>query len=294
MCSFLSSPQRNQAIIPMKKIIVPLDFTAVSETAVNHAQNLAVHTSSEVYLLHVIAKESGREDAEKRVEAYREMASAEYPGVVFHGMVRTGSIFDDIGDVASEIQANLIVMGTHGMRGMQFLVGSNALRIVSSSPIPIIIVQERKIRAEGYDDIVVPLDLHKETKQKLNLVLRMAKHFDGRVHLISPKESDEFLQNKLDRNMAYARQFFEEHGVEYTTTVSDAVSGSDFADALIRFAASKETDLITIMNLQKNSLVNIIGGNYTQRIITNEAQIPVLLVNPMDTGNFDLFGWPAP
>lgn len=286
--------QRNQAIIPMKKIIVPLDFTAVSETAVNHAQNLAIHTSSEVYLLHVIARESGREDAEKRVEAYREMASADYPGVVFHGMVRTGSIFDDIGNVASEIQANLIVMGTHGMRGMQFLVGSNALRIVSSSPIPIIIVQERRIRAEGYDDIVVPLDLHKETKQKLNLVLRMAKHFDSRVHLMSPRESDEFLQNKLDRNMAYARQFFEEHGVEYTTTISDAESGSDFADALIRFAASQETDLITIMNLQKNSLVNMIGGNYTQRIITNEAQIPVLLVNPMDTGNFDLFGWPAP
>jgi len=111
---------------------------------------------------------------------------------------------------------------------------------------------------------------------------------------MSPRESDEFLQNKLDRNMAYARQFFEEHGVEYTTTISDAESGSDFADALIRFAASQETDLITIMNLQKNSLVNMIGGNYTQRIITNEAQIPVLLVNPMDTGNFDLFGWPAP
>jgi nucleotide-binding universal stress UspA family protein len=279
--------------LTMTKILVPLDFTPVSDTAIQHAENLARHMHGTIHLLHVVSKESQIPDAERRLGAFKAQLSSDYPTIDFEGEVREGNIFEDIADVALEIDARLIVMGTHGMRGMQFLVGSNALRIVSSSVVPIIIVQERKIREEGYDDILVPLDLHKETKQKLHLVLQMAQRFSSRVHLISPKEDDEFLRNTLERNMTYASQFFEENDIEYTTTISEADSG-DFAESLVKFAVSKECDIIAIMNLQKNSLVNIIGGSYTQRIITNEAQIPVILLNPKATGDFNLFTWPAP
>lgn len=269
-------------------LLVPVDFTSVSRTAVNHAASLAHTIGASIHLFHVVGKKSELEDAHMRLESFMSEMKAEYSDLNFNMTLRKGSIFEDIGGVAEEIGAKLIIMGTHGMKGMQFIVGSNALRIVSSSITPIIIVQDRPIRPEGYEDIVVPLDLHKETKQKLTLVVKMAKYFHSRVHLISPKETDEFLSNTLKRNLTYASQMLNKEGVNYTVTVPESDEG-DFADIMLRFAASKDADLITIMNLREKSLAGIIGGKYTQRIITNQAQIPTLLVNPSETGDFNIF-----
>ena len=273
----------------MKTILVPIDFTSVSENAVNHAENVARTISAGLHLLHVVAKNSMIDDAETRMKAYVAMVHEKYSALKIEYSVVKGSIFGEIGGVANNTDASLIVMGTHGMRGLQFLVGSNALRIVSSSITPIVIVQDKGIRKEGYDDIVVPLDLHKETKQKLAIVVRMAKYFNSKVHLIAPHEADEYLKNKLTRNLAFAAQLMEQEGIEHTTRVTEKRQGN-FDDALIHYAVVNEADLIAIMNLRENSLAGLLGGGYTQKIITNEAQIPALLVNPSESGHVDIFG----
>jgi nucleotide-binding universal stress UspA family protein len=269
-------------------LIVPVDFTSVSINAINHASNLAKTMGSAIHLFHVVGKKSELDEANLRMTAFIEEVGKDNPSVKFEQTVRKGSIFEDIGSLAEEIGAKMIIMGTHGMKGMQFIKGSNALRIVSSSITPIIIVQERPIRQEGYDDIVVPLDLHKETKQKLFLVVKMAKYFNSRVHLITPFEKDEFLANTLKRNMTYASTLLEEEGVQYTVSVPENDEDA-FDDVLMKFAASKDADLISIMNLRESSLASWFGSGYTQRIITNAAQIPTILLNPLETGDFNIF-----
>jgi nucleotide-binding universal stress UspA family protein len=261
-------------------LIVPGDFTSVSINAINHASNLAKTMGSAIHLFHVVGKKSELDEANLRMTAFIEEVGKDNPSVKFEQTVRKGSIFEDIGSLAEEIGAKMIIMGTHGMKGMQF--------IVSSSITPIIIVQERPIRQEGYDDIVVPLDLHKETKQKLFLVVKMAKYFNSRVHLITPFEKDEFLANTLKRNMTYASTLLEEEGVQYTVSVPENDEDA-FDDVLMKFAASKDADLISIMNLRESSLASWFGSGYTQRIITNAAQIPTILLNPLETGDFNIF-----
>jgi nucleotide-binding universal stress UspA family protein len=197
-------------------------------------------------------------------------------------VVRIGSIFEDIDKVATEIDASLIIMGTHGLKGMQFITGSRALKVVTDSSIPFIIVQEREIRSTGYDRIVVPLDLHKETKQKLSLVADMALYFDSEVHLVSPGETDEFLKNQLDRNLNYAQDFFAERDIKCSVEIT-AKTGGGFVDGMLHYATSINADLITIMNVPETSLASILGGGYTQQVITNDTQIPVLCINPRET-----------
>ena len=110
----------------------------------------------------------------------------------------------------------------------------------------------------------------------------MATYFKGRVHIISPAESDEFLGNQLRRNVEFASDYFEERGIQYTTKISEHDSGA-FVKDVIRYAASIEADLISIMNLHEKSLMGILGQTYEQQIITNEAQLPVLIINPIET-----------
>jgi nucleotide-binding universal stress UspA family protein len=264
-----------------KKILVPTDFTKVSDTALEHALLVAKTINASIHMLHVVESKKHIAEARLKLDALKERIKREEKidiGVI----ARIGSVFEDIDKVAVEIEANLIIMGTHGMRGMQFLTGSRALRIVTESSVPFIVVQERDIRDHGYHKLVVPLDLHKETKQKLSLVADMAKYFGSKVHLISPGETDEFLRNQLERNILFAQDYLQDKGIPYEVEITENKS-DDFVRDLLKYAAGIDADLICIMNFYDNSIMSFFSSNYEQQVITNEAQIPVLCVNPVDT-----------
>ena len=260
------------------KILVPTDFTKVGDNALSHAVKIAESAHAEILVLHVVPKESDLEDSEQKLTLFAEMAKSNH-GVEIKTLARIGSIFEEIPNVVAEEEANLVVMGTHGLRGMQFILGGRALRIVTNSTVPFIIVQERGIREDGYDDIVVPLDLHRETKQKLDNVLSIAKTFNSRVHLITPRETDEYLKNTLERNLKFAEQFFSRHDIPLTTAVSEKKS-DEFVEGLIRYAVRIDADLIAVMNTDEYDFPKLPATRYVQKIITNEAQIPAMVINP--------------
>ncbi len=272
-----------------KKIIVPTDFTHVSEIAIEHAQAVAKATESDVYLLHIVEHKKHLAEAKLKLAALQERVKSTL-GIEVQTIGRIGNIYEDIDSVAVEMDAALIIMGTHGMKGMQFITGSRALRIVTSSSVPFIITQEKGVGPNAYDDIVVPLDLHKQTKQKLKLAAKMAHYFDSRVHIISPGEKDEFLKNQLERNIAFAQNFFEEEKIECTTKVTESSAG--FVKDVVKHAAAVTGDMIAIMNIPDNSLFGIFGSNYAQKMIENDAQIPVMILNPVETHilNYSSFG----
>ena len=192
-----------------KKLLVPYDFTEVADSAIEHALVTAKAVDAEVHVLHVVSKKDGIKEAKEKLDVALEKvkAASAVKGIEVVGHVRVGNIFDDISDVSLELGAELIFMGTHGAHGWQHITGSHALKVVTNSATPFIIVQERKIDINGYNDIVVPLDLEKETKQKLTLVANMAKYFNSRVHVIIPDETDEYLKHTIRANIVFANKF---------------------------------------------------------------------------------------
>jgi nucleotide-binding universal stress UspA family protein len=267
-----------------KKFIVPFDFSEVAESAIEHAMVTAQVIGADVHLLHVVAKKEGIKEAKEKLNASVEKANGltKSEGVEIICHVRVGNIFDDIAEFALEIGAELIFMGTHGAHGWQHITGSHALKVVTNSPTPFIIVQETRINESGYDDIIVPLDLHKETKQKLTLVANMAKYFSSRVHVVIPDETDEFLQHTVKANIIFANKFFGERDIEVTTTLASA---KEFDKEVVEHAVKVNADLIAIMNIQKNQLLGVFGASHEQYMITNDAKIPVLVVNPISATN---------
>ncbi len=261
----------------LKSILVPTDFTKEAHTAINHAVELANTINGEVILLHVVENKEDVEPAKAKLAEEQKLANEMEGSVPVKTMIRIGNIFNDIGDSAAEINASMIIMGTHGASGWQKVAGSHALKVVTNSSVPFVIVQNDMMHVGGYDKIMIPLDLHNETKQKLEIVADMAKYFDSEVHIFTPKETDEFLRHKLNGNIAWAKKYLAEKGIKSATHVAEKGS---FVKNMITTAQDLEIDLISIMNLQKNSLMGMFGSSYEQSIITNEAQIPVLCVNP--------------
>ena len=260
------------------KVLVPHDFTAVADCALSHAVKIAKSFEGEVYLLHVVSRPKEVDAAKEKLTKLVEEADNKY-GINTHVIVRIGNIFDDIGDVAKEIGAGYIVMGTHGATGMQKIMGSHALKVISHSKVPFIIVQEKgPSETDVYDEIVVPIDYSDVTKQKLTVAASIANHFNSKIHIFAEKENDQFLQIKLDRELSFAKTYFRDHNVNFDIILAEK-SGA-FKQQLVVFAAKINADMIAIVNTRKGALLPDFFGSDEQEVIANKAEIPVLITNP--------------
>jgi nucleotide-binding universal stress UspA family protein len=261
-----------------KSFIVPHDFTAVADIALRHAIETSAKSHTTIHILHVVNDAADIDEAINKIDAI--IAQHAQEGVTLTNNVKVGNIFKDISLFAEEHQAELIFMGTHGAHGWQNIMGSHALRVVTSSQTPFVIVQEKSVNPGGFNSIVVPLDLHSDTLQKLSTVAKMAGYFNSKVHIVTPSESDEILQEELNAHVSFCNRFFSERNIEMDAQI---IPSKDFQHEVIRHARSIDADLIAIMNLNRSSFLGIFNANYEQQIITNDALIPVLILNPIQT-----------
>ena len=256
-------------------LLVPTDFSEIADNALEHALELAKAIPASITLLHIVRDEDDTLEFTAKLKAKAEEAS-QRSGVEVNSMVAEGTVYDEIGGVAEDIDAHMIVMGTHGIRGWQFLTGSRALRIITKSKTPFIVVQERPPRVGGFDHIALPIDLAKEEKQKLKYVVEIAKYFDGKIHILSPEHKDEFLANQARRNLNYATDYLNKQEVNFEIETTNEIN--DFDRATIRFASKIDADLICIVN-HEESAYSMFGNSFEQKLITNDSQIPVMVIN---------------
>jgi nucleotide-binding universal stress UspA family protein len=259
-------------------IVVPTDFTKVADTAVDHAIGLCKSiANAEVVLLHIIGKEKEKINAEIKMKEQSEMLTKS-TGIKVSYEARLGNIFDDIGAAATDLKAKLIIMGTHGVKGMQHITGSYAVKVITHSTVPFIVVQERGFR-EGYKNLVLPFDLSKDSKQKLSLAINIAKVFNSKVHIIYPQETDTFLENAINNNVSLAKSELRNNQIEFDVKMAD--DKGNFVKQFLTYAAVKDADLIAVVNSQEMGFPEILAGTDERQIITNDAQIPTMILNPI-------------
>lgn len=269
-------------------VLVPTDFTEAADCATEHALKVASIFKGQIYLLHVVSKDKL---VETNKEKLNQIAATlkQKSGVQVNIIVKKGNIFDDIGEVAKEIGANLILMGTHGVKGIQHLVGSYALKVIMNSEVPFIITQ-KKGPNKGYSNIVVPISYEEESKQKLTLIVGISKHFGAKVHIFSPKETDEFLKSRLSRQLSFVKKYLEERSVDYDLKFAE--EKGDFTRQTAEYAKQISADLIAVINTgDKGILSDILGGSGgEQDLIANKEEIPVIIMNPTQKFVAESFG----
>lgn len=271
---------------PKNIILVPIDFTPVTRCALDHAVALAKLLKHEICLLHIVSGDY----YERRLATYTDTLiqkdllkmGDEAKGdshIKISAIVREGNIFDDIGAVAKEIDAYLIVMGTHGTVGLQKVFGSRALKVITNSTVPFVVVQKKMQQTimSGFKDIVLPLNLTKESKQQLGWAVHLAKKFNSKVHLITTQEKDEFLRKKLEANLNFAKRALLENGILYSLKIVD---NKDFAEQTMEYATHINANLIMAMTSENKELSDFFIGPFEEKMINNKYQIPVMCVNP--------------
>ena len=121
-------------------------------------------------------------------------------------MLSKGSIFTAIAEFANSKEASLVVMGTHGMKGMQKLTGSWALKVIVKSKVPFIVVQEPPADQDRYHNIVFPIDFRIENKEKMGMAIFMGKYFDSKIHILKTATTDKSLTKKTNSESEFCSQ----------------------------------------------------------------------------------------
>ncbi len=264
----------------MKKIIVPSDFSPVADSAINYAIDINKVLNYDIVLLNIAESEEDVAEATAKLQA-QAVGFKNKLGVDLQTKVSVGEIFDDIPAAAKELGAELIVMGTHGLRGlMQFIVGGNALRIITKSESPVIVTQSEN-QKKSISKILVSLDLNEETKQGLQIARNVAQRFNAEIHIVSPDEKDEYLRNRILRNLQYAEEYLGKHGLGYKAQLIEA--GSAYSKEVVKYAKYNDIDLICILNNADEKIIHAFGIDIEQKLITNDAEIPVLVMNETQT-----------
>lgn len=271
-------------------ILVPTDFSEVCANAANQAAEAAKWLNSKVVLLHVINNETKTYLKNENLpvsaidDKLKELAlslSSTF-GIEVDYVTREGSIFTEIADVIKELQVGLVYLGTHGKVGLQHLTGSFALKVVTSSEAPTVVVQKRPF-ANGYKKIVLPITSEAGPHEKTKWAVFIAKQFKATIHIYRTAEATD----DVYRATKHLADFFQKNNVDFVER--SAEKNSNFAKQVIDYATATNADLIMIMTDPDKSFTSYFLGRYDEEIIFNPSQIPVMCVNPRRF-NYEVLG----
>ncbi len=276
------------------KILVPIDFAEQSAIALDQACNFAKMTSADITLLYVIEDQGfitkllskkQHEDIKKHVEKDLDKMAKDYEKktkIKFNTLVARGRVYEKVTEIADMLNATFIIMGCKGDKGFKKkFIGSNALRIVREAECPVITIKGKHHRT-GCKNIVLPLDLTKETKQKVTYAIHLANIYKGAaIRVVSVQlTTDEFIVNRLTRQLGQVKQFIEKQGIQCTAEIVKGIKGEDsLGQNIIDYANKVEGDLLLIMTQQEVEWTKYFIGSTAQEIINN-SDIPVLSIIP--------------
>lgn len=282
-----------------KDLIISLcDFTPEADVALNHASKIAEHHHDEVRLLHIINSDSksklkkAHEGEDAVYSKLKDIAEKNYntTKVKTSYHAEEGSIFSSIGEYVKEAEASLVVFGTHGVRGMQHIVGANSLKVILSCPVPVVVVQKKKSDYHGYKKIMLPIDHSRFGKNKIMHAIRMAKNFESEVIIFESLEKDPHLTNLIQHNVTFAANMLKQEKISFTHHKEDPDKGN-FARQIIKHSAEVDADLICITSQHDTDTIgDFFFGNHEVDIINNDAQIAVMCVNPVQNANVSIVG----
>jgi nucleotide-binding universal stress UspA family protein len=285
--------------LQIKKILVPVDFSETGMLAFEHASFMARLAKADLLLLHVLPIQEYHFEIPEpvmRIENHDEVNRVveqkldelvqqvrEKYGCVARSLSTRGKVAHEIMEIAREEKVDLIVMGTHGASGFEeFFIGSNAHKVVTVAPCPVITVQTHAKKL-GFSNIVLPIDRTSHSREKVDMTVRLAELFVSKIHIVGLLESNEEHEfEKLQIVLDQVQHAVEKTGLPFTRKT---VKGNNLAAEALKYGSAVNADLIVIMTEHESEMTGIFLGARAKQIV-NHSRIPVLSIKP-HVGKFE-------
>lgn len=269
----------------MKQLLVAFDFSKNAINTLEYALMMANRSGAELSLVWVdnsstpdmVANidQALRIETKKLLEDIVPSFEARLNNGKINVILRKGKVYTEVANVARKIEADVVLAGTHGVSGFeQFWIGSNAYRIVTHSPCPVITVRGDYHAGDLHTkNILLPIDSNPETKHKIPFATKMAGICNSRVHVVSLYSSPiNVIRNRVKTYTDDAIKYLRNNGIEFEVKELEA---ENLVSSLLNYSYESKCDLICIMTEQGGTSGGMFLGPYAQQIINNSL-IPVL------------------
>lgn len=276
-------------------IAVANDFSHESFIAIEHAAVLAKKDQSELLIIHVLNHETKAklEKAYQTPDHIRTLLTEQAAkieqayGVKSKIATPEGEIFDAIGATAGAEGAKFLVMGTHGIKSLsERILGSWALRIVDNAPVPVLIVQNKGPKTDGYTKILIELANSEQCRRLIPHAVKFNSLFGSEIVLFEDYEEDPFVAKEIARNKAFAEKYLNDKGVAYTMAIQQ--KGSSYYKDMTQYAAANGVDLMMIVASKDRGFIEMVSEP-EQKVIYNKEEIPVLCISAIENTNMGDF-----
>lgn len=270
-------------------ILVPTDFSACAEYALEAAVEMAKKNSGTIHFLHVIeplqsskmdylSKDMWQKEMDKEKENALILMAAlvdTYQGVDFKIYVEEGKVVEVIEKHAEMIDADLLIVGSHGTgEGSTIYMGSNAQKIVRKVRRKILVIKA-SFKNVKLDEVVFASGFNVSERPAMLEFRDFVKPFARKVHLVYINTNLFFglPKNVITDVMKEAATSF--HPLEVEIHFFNDYS---IEKGIERISENLNAGLIGISNIHKHPLKRIISGSNVEALV-NHSSLPVLSVD---------------
>jgi nucleotide-binding universal stress UspA family protein len=307
-------------MIEIQRILCPIDFSEYSRHALDHAVALARWYGSTITVLHVfsttpvaayapgmpgfdpiVLTSADRDQLLVDVKRFVDTESA--PGVSIDAVIREGDAVGEILSLATDMEADLLIVGTHGRSGFErLLLGSVTEKLLRKASCPVLTVPRRHPDAVPatpvlFKQILCPVDFSHCSLQALNYAMSLAQEADAHLTVlhvmgdeleVTPDAYGAIIMNDLESLADFRRRHEEDARQRLTAAVPESVAASCSVETIVsrggkpsreilRVAAEQRTDVI-VVGVQGRGAANLVFFGSTTNHVVREATCPVLTV----------------
>ncbi|HMQ76242.1 MAG: universal stress protein [Flavobacteriales bacterium] len=262
----------------MKTILVPYDFSDCATDALRVAAKLARLSGACIDIVHMYEQMTDFHTENQRLRDEIEAKLDKVPQLPFlqglelkKFMLRQMSITEMFKN-DNLAHVDLVVMGSHGARGIRGLVGSNTQRIVRIAPMPVLVIKHH-IEDFTVNDVVYASTFTEPDNVKFEAFLPLLRLFDARIHLLKVNTPKTFERSEDSTRAMDA--FLQRHELnKYTATIYNDLS---IEEGILNFARGIDADLIAMATHGRTGFFHVVNGSLTEDIV-NHTSFPVLSV----------------
>jgi nucleotide-binding universal stress UspA family protein len=279
----------------IKNVLIATDFSQCAENAISTAAGVARRFGAAVHILHVLGREPRtahptatstlQRQCEEALDRLRFLSRSEaFQHIVCHLIAQPGAVADVTAKLVDELGIDLVVLGTHGRRGLEHLVvGSAAQEIMRRANCAVMTVgphvYERGIATGAIGSIVYATDFSTGSLRALEYAVAFARANCSRIiafHAIPvPNAAIDSIMDMNEENRRVKEQL--RQLVPSDINYEVAVCHGPAADMILDIAGKQRTDLI-VMGAHAGGPASAHLPWATAHQVVSGAECPVLTV----------------
>lgn len=279
----------------MKKIILATDFSPRAEAAMEYSIHFLKNVNAELLLLHVVepridmidpmvmgsnllqveldaSKERMKREVEQCKSLIKELAEKK---ITVKAKVTSGLISEVIKEEALEMEANGIIMGTHGTNYhfLEKVIGTIANGVISNAPCPVILVPA-EYRFKNIDNVLFATNLAESDIEKLHIAAKLISPHTSIIRCLHVSKDEKGRTSEKVAN--FSKKIIDQSPSVQTLFYTEV--SEDIESVITEYAEAYDTEFI-IMTKSKKSIIQRLFGHSATQQVTYKLHVPLMVIN---------------